>query len=83
MTVAVMKKILILKRKAMTMSMEKMRMNNMMKKIECTFENGRPASAPLLRQDGGRKIFATMPGRGCRGGLARKRGPRSSIFDAG
>ena len=59
------------------------RMEHMVRKLGCTFEDGRPISAPQLRQEGGKKIFATMPGRGGRGGSTSKRCPTSFSKNAG
>ena len=48
------------------------RMEHTVRKLGCTFEEGRPISAPQLKQEGGKKIFATMPGRGGHGEQAQK-----------
>ena len=37
------------------------RMEMLLEALSCRFEDGRPAAAPKLRQEGGKKLFAAMP----------------------
>ena len=39
-------------------------MEKLLKLIGCEFRDGRPESAPKLRTEGGKKLFATMPSPG-------------------
>lgn len=49
------------------------RMEKLLEKLNCRFEEGRAASAPRLRAEGGKKFFAALPGSG---GLPRQRVPK-------
>ena len=46
------------------------RMEKLLERLNCHFEGGRAESAPRLRAEGGKKLFAALPSRG---GLERQR----------